>query len=128
MTLTNKREFVLLSELVSKLENNDYYLTYAKSLALTENISNAPLQDNELISAMFSYFISIDELSVYRNEKVRHTEKPSKHVNPIETDDFHLIKKSEFDGLQQNEVFVKVKDLKKLYANKCIVFPSSLLN
>ena len=33
MTLTNKREFVLLSELVSKLENNDYYLTYALGAA-----------------------------------------------------------------------------------------------
>ena len=31
------------------------------------------------------------------------------------------------NSIWKNEVYIEIKELKKLYANKCIVFPSSLL-
>lgn len=129
MAVKNKREFILLSELVSKLENNEYYLTYAKSLALTENITNSTLHENELINEMFNYFISINELPIYRDDKNERADKHSQHDNSasVDVENFHLIEEPKITDLQYDEIFVRIKDLKKLYANKCIVFPSSLL-
>ena len=53
---------------------------------------------------MFHYFITKKELAVYYNGSIASGEDVSK-----------------------DDVYVMVQDLKKLYANKCIVFPSSLL-
>ena len=104
MLTKDNPDFILLADLIQKLENKDYYRTYAKSLALTENSNNPlPLED-KLVEEMFNYFIKNNELVAYCNESIA----------------------SEEDILKE-DVYIKIKDLKKLYANKCIVFPSSIL-
>ena len=100
----SKSDFILLSELIQKLEDKEYYRTYAKSLALTENSDNPLPIDDKLVEQMFYYFITKKELVVYHNGSMV----------------------SE-DAALNEDVYVKIKDLKKLYANKCIVFPSSIL-
>jgi len=112
-----KKEFILLSELIKKLEGNDYYLTYAKSLALTENSSIPLPTDDDLIKEMFFYFIKTNELKAfYCNSKIG---------NDLE--EIVISDNSKNINLSEGIIYVKIKDLKKLYANKCIVFPSSLL-
>ena len=97
-------DFILLSELIQKLEDKDYYRTYAKSLALTENADTPLPDDDKLVEQMFYYFITKNELAAYHNGS------PASEKDILEED-----------------VCVKTQDLKKLYANKCIVFPSSIL-
>jgi len=104
MPSNNKPDFILLSELIQKLADNDYYRTYAKSLALTENSGKPLPSDDKLVEEMFYYFIEKKELVAYCNKSV-----------------------VSYENIIKDDVSVKVQDLKKLYANKCIVFPSSLL-
>jgi hypothetical protein len=104
MPSKSKSDFILLSELIQKLEDKDYYRTYAKSLALTENSSKPLPADDKLVEQMFYYFIANNELVAYLNDSVASGE-----------------------DILKDDVYVKTQDLKKLYANKCIVFPSSIL-
>lgn len=104
MPTKSTSDFILLSELIQKLEDKDYYRTYAKSLALTENSKNPLPSDDKLVREMFHYFIAKKEIVVY-------------YKGAIATGE---------DALK-DDVYIKVQDLKKLYANKCIVFPSSIL-
>jgi len=104
MPSNSKTDFILLSDLIQKLEDKDYYRTYAKSLALTENSSSPLPVEDKLVEEMFYYFIKNNELVVYYNGSVASGE-----------------------DILKDDVYIKIQDLKKLYANKCIVFPSSIL-
>jgi len=70
MPSKSKTDFILLSELIQKLEDKDYYRTYAKSLALTENAKSPLPNDEKLVEQMFYYFIENKELEVYYNGTV----------------------------------------------------------
>lgn len=104
MPSKSKSDFILLSELIQKLAGKDYYRSYAKSLALTENTSSPLPIDDKLVEEMFYYFIKKNELEVY-------------YKGCIATG----------EDIFKDDVYIKAQDLKKLYANKCIVFPNSLL-
>ena len=103
-------EYILLSDLIHKLEDKDYYRVFAKTLLMTVT-PEAPIPaDNELVKEMFQYFIRDNQLKVeYKNSVV-----------PLQTIE------AEKNFIWEKEIYVKVKDLKKLYANKCIVLPNSL--
>ena len=105
---TNKiPEFILLSELINKLEDKEYYRVFAKTLLMTANPPYPVPPDNELVKEMFQFFIQNKQLNIYNKD----LEASS---NELET------------KFNYQEVQVKVSDLKKLYANKCIVLPNSL--
>lgn len=108
------KEYVLLSNLINKLDGNEYYLTYAKSLALTEIRCRPVPIGSELIKEMFFYFIETNELKAFQKNEDRLEEIST-------TNNFKEM------NLIEDELYIKIKDLKKLYANKCMVFPSSIL-
>jgi hypothetical protein len=127
MSSANNSSFILLSKLVQKLADNDYYRTYAKTLAYTENSSKPLPADDKLVKEMFNYFISKSQLEIYYNDTLvtediikslarhRALEKTNSDENLV------------LEYIWEKEVYIKLADLKKLYANKCIVFPNSLL-
>lgn len=133
MPSNKKSDFILLSKLIHKLEDNDYYRVFAKSLAMTANPTCSIPPDNELVKEMFYFFIRENELQIIYNGSVVSLDfieseahrRVSKKTTPIE--DLELAKELERKLIWEKEVYVKVQDLKKLYANKCIVFPKSLL-
>ena len=100
-------EYILLSELITKLKDKEYYQVFAKTLLMTAKPPRPIPPDNELVKNMFQFFIQNKQLDIYDKD----SETP---YNGSE---------AEFD---QKEFKVKVTDLKKLYANKCIVLPNSL--
>ena len=116
-------EFILLSELIEKLKDKEYYCTFAKTLLMTVLPDNPVPSDDQLVKEMFLFFIGDKQLKIYnlgqeiKLEDISHVD--SGHSN--ETTTSHENKLN-----WDNDIFVKVKDLKKLYANKCIVLPNSL--
>jgi|GEM_PF-3225539 len=127
-------EYVLLSNVIRKLRDKDYYRTFAKTLIMTNLPDRAIPSDENLVKEMFQHFIENNNLQIYFNQSEATTkdlqeeaerrvlEKTSNHDhNGLTTD-------NELESIWENEVYINVKGLKKLYANKCIVFPNSLLN
>ena len=133
MPALNKSEFILLSELIHKLEDKTYYRTYAKSLLRAYKKDTDIPTDNELVKEMFAYFINNKELEIcYDGNAVTpdfiDTEIDQRASKKIEkNENLEAAKKQERKLIWDNEIYIKVKDLKKLYANKCIVFPKSFL-
>ncbi|MFK7816992.1 MAG: hypothetical protein AB8B92_11720 [Gammaproteobacteria bacterium] len=129
MTANNTSEFILLSTLVAVLKDKDYYRTFAKTIAMTNNSEKPIASDDELVSEMFDYFIQTGLLKIYFNSKlasiesIEHEIKKRASKNIKHKDENILIRKKIWD----NEVYIKIIELKKLYANKCIVFPNALL-
>jgi len=129
----NTSNFILLSELINALKDKEYYQTFAKTIAMTSNSKNPMLADDELVAEMFRYFIQTNLLHIYHENALVDLDyielEIDKRVSKsIEANDFtdnteHIIRNS----FWKNEVYIEIKELKKLYANKCIVFPSSLL-
>jgi len=134
MSSNNKLDYVLLSKLIEKLKSNDYYRTYAKSLALTENSSKPIPSDDELVAQMFHYFIQNNLLQIYHEDTLidldyiesEVDQRAQKYAESWSDDNDR--KNTIRDCIWDNEIYIKIKELKKLYANKCIVFPSSLLS
>ena len=133
MVPVGKSDFVLLYAVIRKLENNTYYRVFAKSLARTTCSAEALPPDHELVREMFHYFIREDELQI-------HYDGSAVSLDFIESEiyrravgkagpgaDLENEMEVERKLVWENEVYIKVQDLKKLYANKCIVFPKSLL-
>lgn len=118
MPSNNKSDFILLSKLIHKLEDNSYYRTFAKTLARSTNTTDSLPPDNELVKEMFHFFIREDELQIYYNGSV---------VSADFIENIEVSKPLERIHIWENEIYIKVQDLKKLYANKCIVFSKSLL-
>ena len=133
MNTHNKSEFVLLSKLVHILEKKSYYLRFAKSLIAANNLDFSNLSDNDLIYEMFNMFIRNDEIPIYHNESavtVEYIESEAyqKAVDKSNSqEELEFNKEKEYRFILENEVYIKIQDLKKLYANKCIVLPNSLL-
>ncbi|QMU61140.1 MAG: hypothetical protein GKR92_05270 [Gammaproteobacteria bacterium] len=133
MPSKNTSEFILLSELINILKDKEYYQTFAKTIAMTSNSKNPMPSDDEVVAEMFRYFIQTDLLQIFR-------EKALVTLDSIESEvDRRILKNTEsensednlkntiHDDIWKNEIYINIKELKKLYANKCIVFPNSLL-
>ncbi len=134
MSSNNNSDFILLSTLINKLKDNNYYRTFAKSL-LRANIEEHNLpSDNELVAEMFRYFIKENELYMFHNSSKVSADYIESEANrrilekTKEKKDIELMKELEQKLIWEKEIYINIKDLKKLYANKCIVFPKSLLN
>lgn len=124
-------EFILLSELIQKLEDKEYYQVFAKTLLMTASSEHSIPPDNELVNEMFRFFIKNGQLNVnLNNVEVTIADIESeinRRISPKGfTEELELAKNKERARIWKNEIYVKVKDLKKLYANKCIVLPNSL--
>ena len=82
---------------------------------------------------MFYYFIRENELQIHYRGSPASLEQVELeiHRRASENSDTDTDIKQEEERLGndvwENEIYIKVSDLKKLYANKCIVFPKSLL-
>lgn len=127
MSSANNSGFILLSKLVQKLANKDYYRTYAKTLAYTEN-SSKPLPPNDLlVQEMFNYFISTNQLEIHYNNSIVTTDIIESEAHNRAQEKTNSDVDLERDLIWEKEIYIKLADLKKLYANKCIVFPNSLL-
>ena len=133
MPSKNTSEFILLSELINILKGKEYYQTFAKTIAMTSNSKNTMPSDDEVVAEMFYYFIQTDLLQIYRenalvtldsieSEVDRRIQKNTKPENSEDN-----LKNTIHGDIWKNEIFINIKELKKLYANKCIVFPNSLL-
>ena len=126
-------DFILLSTIISKLENNNYYRVFAKSLARTATAAESLPPDDQLVREMFYHFIRENELQIHYRGCVVSLEKIESETcsraleNSGADTDIKQEEKRVRDLVWKNEIYIKVSDLKKLYANKCIVFPKSLL-
>ena len=99
-------EYILLSELIQKIKDKEYYQVFTKTLLMTTAPDLPIPADSELVKEMFKYFIKDKQLKVsYKNSETQW---------------------EDIEPAWDKEIYVKVKDLKKLYANKCIVLPNSL--
>ena len=122
-------DFILLSKLIKKLEDKEYYITYAKSLLMT-NRPDVPIPaENKLVEEMFKYFIQTNNLRIYHNNSEIALSDFEDVINKrISNNDITIENKDSFrEAAWNNEIYIKAKELKKLYANKCIVLPNSLL-
>lgn len=125
-------EFILLSELINKLRGKEYYRVFAKTLLMTVAPDQPIPPDEELVKEMFQFFIKDKQLEIHFNNTVAtHTTIESEVDNRASekfssSENLEAAKKAERKFLWDNEIYVKVKNLKKLYANKCIVLPNSL--
>ena len=126
-------EYILLSALIGKLEKIEYYRVFAKSLARTAGSADSLPPDDELVREMFHYFIKENELPIHHNgsvvslgfvESEIHRRAVAKAVSD---EDFERVRELERQLVWGKEISIKVQDLRTLYANKCIVFPKSLL-
>ncbi len=133
MTSGKQPEYILLSALIHKLEDNEYYRVFAKSLARTAGSSGPLPSDDELVREMFHYFIREDELPVNYGGATVSLEYIESEIHrrasekTVSDEDFQSISEIERKHIWEQEISIKVQDLKRLYANKCIVFPKSLL-
>jgi len=133
MPAKNTSRFILLSELINALKDKEYYQTFAKTIAMTSNSKNPIPDDDELVAEMFRYFIQTNLLRIYHENALVDLDyielEIDKRVSKsIEAKDFTENTESTIrNSIWNNEVYIEIKELKKLYANKCIVFPSSLL-
>jgi hypothetical protein len=133
MPSKNTSNFILLSELINVLKDKEYYQTFAKTIAMTSNSKNPMPPDDELIAEMFRYFIKTNLLGIYHENTLValdyiESEIDRRVLKEVEPKDrLDIIKSTINDIIWKNEVYIDVKELKKLYANKCIVFPNSLI-
>ncbi len=122
-------KFILLSSLVSKLEDKEYYQTYAKSLLMTNRPEIPIPSDNHLVEEMFKYFIQTNELQAYyKNSRISYDELDNEiNRRALAIENNKENDSSVYDLIWKKEIYIKLNELKKLYANKCIVLPNSLL-
>lgn len=133
MSTNNFPDFILLSKIINRLKDNDYYRTFAKTLIMTNLPETKVPADEDLVKVMFHHFIQTDNLQIYLNDKA---------ISPIDvqleaerrmveenapSDKLIDLSEHQLEKLWENEIYINTKGLKKLYANKCIVFPNSLL-
>jgi len=131
MPSKNTSEFILLSKLTNVLKDKEYYQTFAKTIAMTSNSKNPMPPDDELVAEMFRYFIQLKLLHIYHENAVATLDYIESEIDrrvlnakDITESTDNIIR----DNIWNNEVYIEIKELKKLYANKCIVFPNSLLS
>lgn len=133
MTSCKTPEYILLSTLISKLENKEYYRVFAKSLARTAGSVDSLPPDDELVREMFHYFIKQNELPIHHGGSVVSMDFVESEIHrrtvakAVSDEDFEHVRELERQLVWGKEISIKVQDLRKLYANKCIVFPKSLL-
>ena len=133
MTSAKTPEFILLSTLISKLENNEYYRVFAKSLARTAGSADSLPPDDELVREMFHYFIKESELPVHYDGSAVSLDFVESEIHrrvvarAVSDEGFEHARELERQLVWEKEISIRVQDLRKLYANKCIVFPKSLL-
>ncbi len=126
-------EYILLSALIGKLENIEYYRVFAKSLARTAGSADSLPPEDELVREMFHHFIKENELPIHHNESVVSLDFVESEIHRRAVakagsdEDFERVRELERQLVWGKEISIKVQDLRKLYANKCIVFPKSLL-
>ncbi len=133
MPAKNTSRFILLSELINALKDKEYYQTFAKTIAMTSNAKIPMPADDELVAEMFRYFIQTNLLHIYHENALVDLDyiqlEIDKRVSKsMEAKDFsENTERTIRNSIWNNEVYIEIKELKKLYANKCIVFPNSLL-
>jgi len=119
--IKKSKKYVLLSKLIKKLNEIDYYQTFAKTLLVTTNSIPKDSNNTNYVEYMFHYFIDNENLNIYYNNKEFNTENFKKFS------EFLSINFSPPNTDWGKEIYINLNDLKKLYANKCIVFPVSLI-
>lgn len=125
-------EFILLSELINKLRDKEYYRVFAKTLLMTAAPDQPIPPDSELVKEMFQFFIKDNQLEIHFDNSAASLDVIEAEVNnrasekTSSPENIEAAKETERNLLWDNEIYVKVKNLKKLYANKCIVLPNSL--
>lgn len=123
MSSSKLPEYILLSELIKKIKDKEYYCVFAKTLLMTVMPDTPIPKDDQLVKEMFIYFIKDKQLKIYSHDiEVNLEDIDNVYPEQINATTATRDNKINWDS----DIFVKVKDLKKLYANKCIVLPNSL--
>ncbi len=125
MTTNTIPEHILLSELISKLKDKDYYRVFAKTLLMTYTSPKTIPSDEYLVKEMFLFFIKDKQLNIFHKNKMTTLDYIDSEIDRRVSNTSSTPEETR-DIIWKNEIYVKVKDLKKLYANKCIVLPNSL--
>jgi len=68
-------EYVLLSNVIRKLRDKDYYRTFAKTLIMTNLPDRAIPSDENLVKEMFQHFIENNNLQIYYQRSSRRGRK-----------------------------------------------------
>lgn len=133
MSSNNNPDFILLSKLINILEDKTYYRVFAKSFVASSYSYNSIKPDKDFVKEMFNLFIKKNELQIYYNGAIASPDFIESEINKraleesVSAEDLELAKELERKLIWENDVYIRIKDLKKLYANKCIVFPKTLL-
>lgn len=133
MSSKNKTEFIKLSKLIKVLEAKSYYRVFAKTFVTAFDDKKSDLSEKAYIKEMFILFIRQNELKIYYNESEASLEFINSEINRRSLEkisskaNIESIKELERNLIWDNEIFINANALKKLYANKCIVFPNALI-
>lgn len=133
MSSNNNPDFILLSKLINILEDKTYYRVFAKSFVTSSYSGDSIKPDIDFVKEMFDLFIKKNELQIYYNGTIAPPDFIESEINKrtleksVSAEDLELAKELERKLIWENDVYIRIKDLKKLYANKCIVFPKNLL-
>lgn len=133
MSLNNNSDFILLSKLINILEDKTYYRVFAKSFVASSYSGDSIAPDKDFVKEMFNLFIKKNELQIYYNGAKTSPDFIESEINKrvaeksVSDEDLELAKELERKRIWENDIYIRIKDLKKLYANKCIVFPKTLL-
>ena len=133
MSSNNNSGFILLSKLINILEDKTYYRVFAKSFVTSSYSGDSIKPDKDFVKEMFNLFIKKNELQIYYNGTIASPDFIETEINKRvlekseSAEDLELAKELERKLIWENDVYIRIKDLKKLYANKCIVFPKTLL-
>lgn len=112
----SSKNYISLSKLINRLSEIEYYQTFAKTLLTTTDSMPSNTDKNNYVEHMFNYFIDNENLDIYENNQVI----DKSMINSFQE---YLLKKNNAN----QDISINLNDLKKLYANKCIVFPVALI-
>ena len=127
-------DLILLSELIQKLKDKDYYRVFAKTLLMTADPPCEIPPNDELVKEMFQFFIQNNQLPIIYNDTETSLDAIESeilrkaHEKTDSEDNLDITKETVRKHIWEREIYIKIQDLKRLYANKCIVFPKSLLS
>ena len=119
------KNYISLGKLINRLSEIEYYQTFAKTLLMTTDTIPSDPDNKNYVKHMFHYFIDNENLDVYANNQIIDKNKFNSFQEFLDQCNTEQEANAQLDW--NKEVYIDLNDLKKLYANKCIVFPVALI-
>ena len=119
------KNYISLGKLINRLSEIEYYQTFAKTLLMATDAIPSDSDNNNYVKHMFHYFIDNENLDVYANNQIIDKNKFNSFQEFLDQSNTEQEANAQLDW--NKDIYIDLNDLKKLYANKCIVFPVALI-